>query len=61
MEYNIYYFNKFRIFILVKLSKLFFQEILDIHIGLNLKIDFLTVYSGFLSLILPVAILIIEE
>lgn len=49
------------LFILVKLSKLFFQEILDIHIGLNLKIDFLTVYSGFLSLILPVAILIIER
>lgn len=49
------------IFIITKFSKLFCQEILDFHIGLNLKVDFLTIYSGFLALILPVAILIIER
>ena len=46
---------------LEKFSKVIFQEIFNIHIGLNLKIDFLTIYSGFLALILPVAILIIER
>ena len=49
------------LFIFEKFSKLFFQDILDIHIGLNLNIDFLAIYSGFLALILPVAILIIER
>ena len=47
--------------ILTKFSKLIFKEILDIHIGLNLNVDFLSIYSGFLALILPVAILIIER
>ena len=46
---------------LEKFSKVIFQEIFNIHIGLNLEIDFLTIYSGFLALILPVAILIIER
>ena len=49
------------IFVMIKFSRLFFQKILDIHIGLNLNIDFLNIYSGFLALILPVAILIIER
>ena len=44
-----------------KFLKLIFQEVFDVHVGLNLNIDFLTIYSGFLALILPVAILIIER
>lgn len=42
-------------------AEIFFKEILDLHIGLNIGIDFLPIYSGFLALVLPVAILIIER
>ena len=41
--------------------KYLFSNILDIHLYLKLDIDFLTVYCGFLSILLPVAILIAER
>lgn len=43
------------------LSKYIFSNLLNIHLGLNFEIDFMAIYAGFLTLILPVAILIIER
>ena len=46
---------------LFDLSKYIFSNLLNIHLGLNFEIDFMAIYAGFLTLILPVAILIIER
>ena len=47
--------------IVFEFVRYFLPNILDIHLGLNLYIDFLTSYSCILGLILPLAILLIEK
>lgn len=41
--------------------RLFLTEIFNIHLGLNFRIDFLTIYSVVISLMIPLAILLIEK
>ena len=60
---NIFYVLLFCIIILclTKFLKFIFSSVLNIHLGLNFQIDYLAIYGGFLSIILPVAILIAER
>lgn len=47
--------------LITKIFKYIFSSLLNIHLGLNLDIDYLAIYGGLLSIILPVAILIAER
>lgn len=49
------------ILLMTKIFKFIFSSVLNIHLGLNFQMDYLATYGGFLSIILPVAILIAER